>query len=448
MWPFTPRNARPRTPARPRRCAYRPRLEALESRDCPSGGLLDPTFNGTGTQTVAGLTNGSFPGAQSDVVQPADGKVVAVGSTPSGSGILGATIKVVRLNRDGSPDTSFNNTGTVTLSVGYGALGMAIALQPDGKILVGGFAAANTLPLSNSEYLVARLNANGTPDASFGNNGVFVYDPITTSILAQQVRCLTVQSNGYILAGGVGWTSKVHGSSAIAALRLTPSGSLDTRFGSRGLALVQIPGGSTSGPANAMAVVPTTGQVVLAASAGSAAVVVLTSSGGLDTSFNGTGYELYAGATAFNGVAVQQEGSGQYEIVVSGAGSSSSVVGRYFLSGAVDTSFGGAGTGFFAVASGMTINTLQLAADGSIIVGGSQTYTATDGSQHTEMAVGHLSANGTLDTSFGPNGNGFSYAMVGVNSSVTALAIDPNDGGIVACGTSDGTAGFARFTAP
>jgi hypothetical protein len=64
------------------------------------------------------------------------------------------------------------------------------------------------------------------------------------------------------------------------------------------------------------------------------------------------------------------------------------------------------------------------------------------------MAVGHLSANGILDTAFGPNGNGFSYAMIGLDSSVYALAIDPNDGGILACGIGSGTAGFARFTAP
>jgi hypothetical protein len=158
-----------------------------------------------------------------------------------------------------------------------------------------------------------------------------------------------------------------------------------------------------------------------------------------------TGYELYTGAQKFDGVAIQQESPTLYEIVVSGSGSSSSVVGRYFLSGALDTSFGGAGTGFFTTGSGLTVNTLRLAADGSIIVAGSQSY---DSNGDTEMMVGHLSAGGLLDTSFPPNGTGFSYAMIGVNSSGNSLAIDPNDGGILACGVGSGTAALARFTAP
>ena len=50
---------------------------------------------------------------------------------------------------------------------------------------------------------------------------------------------------------------------------------------------------------------------------------------------------------------------------------------------------------------------LALEADGSIAVGGTQSYTASDGTVHKEMLVGHLTAGGAADTSFGPNGTGF-----------------------------------------
>jgi hypothetical protein len=122
--------------AQARRSRFRPRLEALESRDCPSGGLLDTTFNGTGTQTVAGFDGN---GARADVVQPADGKVVAVGATPNPgqAGMYMKAISVVRLNRNGSLDTTFNGSGSVTINVDYVAVGRAVALQPNGQILVG-----------------------------------------------------------------------------------------------------------------------------------------------------------------------------------------------------------------------------------------------------------------------------------------------------------------------
>jgi uncharacterized delta-60 repeat protein len=275
--------------------------------------------------------------------------------------------------------------------------------------------------------VVARLNSDGSLDRSFGTNGVFVWDaysPPRGNVVPfeEGVTSLAVLSNGNILAGGWGQSKK---GSSLAALELTPSGSLVSNFGSRGLALpLNVPLTGTD-YVHAMAVVPTTGQIVLAANAGSAVLVVLTSAGKLDTSFNGTGYESYAGAGVFNGVAVQKESSTLYEIVASGSGSSSSVVGRYFLYGAVDTAFGGAGTGFYTFGSGLTSNTLELEADGSIILGGSQSY---DSNGDTEMMVGHISAGGVLDTSFGPNGTGFSFAMIGVNSSINSLPSTPATG--------------------
>src|SRR5262245_25517520 len=111
------RLARRRAPQRP---AFRPGLETLEDRLTPSGGgLLDPTFDGDGVRTLPQATCNL---AVAVAVQP-EGKIVSVGQNADG-------IAVVRMNANGSLDTSFNGTGLVTLKVAHGAYGKAVALQP------------------------------------------------------------------------------------------------------------------------------------------------------------------------------------------------------------------------------------------------------------------------------------------------------------------------------
>src|SRR5262249_47554628 len=150
-----------------------PRVEALEDRFTPSGGgLLDTTFNGTGIET---LSSSISTVTNAVAIQP-DGKIVAVGYVPT-SGV--GSISVVRMNSNGILDTSFNRTGAVNLKAGAGAIGYAVALQPDGKILVGGKAVVKQFS-SDVEYIVARLNADGSLDKTFGNNrGLWLSNPTT-----------------------------------------------------------------------------------------------------------------------------------------------------------------------------------------------------------------------------------------------------------------------------
>lgn len=119
------------------------------------------------------------------------------------------TIAVVRLNPDGSPDATFNRTGSVALGLSA-AYGWAVALQPDGKILVGGSA--------GSADVVARLNPDGSLDTTFGNTskqgkggGIWLYDPNTAS--PDEVDGLAVLTDGAghvtgIVAGGLGSTAR------------------------------------------------------------------------------------------------------------------------------------------------------------------------------------------------------------------------------------------------
>ena len=163
-----------------------------------SDGTLDATFPAnTGWDWVMAMA-----------LQP-DGKVLVAGRTAANSGWVG------RLNSDGTPDTSFAPPwGKVNLGSGniYG-----LALQPDGKIVIGGI--GNAL---GTGYL-ARLNSNGTLDASF-----------TAPNTNERVYALALQPDGKVLIGGA-FTS-VGGSTRKGVARLNANGTLDSSFGDPNLA--------------------------------------------------------------------------------------------------------------------------------------------------------------------------------------------------------------------
>jgi uncharacterized delta-60 repeat protein len=119
-------------------------------------GELDPDFDGDGRV--------AFPGggrARAVLVQP-DRKIV-VARTPAGN----ATMAVTRLKPNGSPDPAFDGDGTATISF-PAVLVTGAALQADGKIVVAGSSAG--------DFAVARLNADGSPDATFGTAGKATVD--------------------------------------------------------------------------------------------------------------------------------------------------------------------------------------------------------------------------------------------------------------------------------
>jgi uncharacterized delta-60 repeat protein len=426
--------------SRRHRRSFRPRSERLETRDCPSGGLLDPTFNATGVATTTLASWGS-----ATAIQP-DGKIVVVGNGPAAQGGL-STIEVVRLNPDGSLDTTFNGTGGVNLDVAVSSYGNGVAIQPDGKILICGTAFTKKANAFESEYVVARLNANGSLDNAFASHGLFAWNPRTGRESANK---MVVLADGSILVGGSA------DSGGFTVFKLSSSGKLAASFGDGGE--FRFSPNNAGGGTNALVLAPN-GDVILAGGTnlnGSTVgcFVAVTPTGQLDTSFNGTGFatSLPAGYDTLNfSDMVLQNGV----IVVSGqatstGGSAGGFLGRYSLSGALDTTFGTAGTYFTNNVT--SFNAIALEPDGSIIVGGNQSYVASDNTTHSMMAVAHLSAGGVIDTTFGTLGTGFSYVQVGPDSWVNDLALT-SDGRIVVCGAgypsgSSRRAAFAQFTAP
>jgi uncharacterized delta-60 repeat protein len=161
-------------------------------------------------------------GIRSLLVQP-DGKILAAGGL-TGSGFLSGVF-CQRLNADGTRDSSFiPTTGSVVLknTTFYEPVVLATALQPDGRILVGGaFEGINGQAHTN----IVRLNPDGSVDTNF--NARVTIDPIPTDYAAR-VNALVIQPDGKILLGG--HFNSVNGAARSTIARLNPDGSLDAEF--------------------------------------------------------------------------------------------------------------------------------------------------------------------------------------------------------------------------
>ena len=154
---------------------------AVVARLRPNG-TLDPDFDGDGRVTLPG---GGI--ARAVLVQP-DRKIVVAGNA-SGS----QTMTVTRLQPNGSLDTTFDGDGTATIDFGPTSdLANAAVLQPDGKIVVAGYTQAD------EDVAVARLNADGSPDVTFGAAGKATVD----FGFATFGNAVALQANGRIVVAG------------------------------------------------------------------------------------------------------------------------------------------------------------------------------------------------------------------------------------------------------
>ena len=136
-----------------------------------SPGLLDTTFSDNGWNKVA-FSSVSAELANAVVVQP-DDKVITAGYAPLVSGNDAFT--VARWNTDGTLDPSFGSGGLVVVDVTTtNDRAEAVVLQPDGKIVLAGSANSSTSSPTGADFGLARLNADGTVDTSFGSGGVVI----------------------------------------------------------------------------------------------------------------------------------------------------------------------------------------------------------------------------------------------------------------------------------
>ena len=147
-------------------------------------GEFDDSFSGDGKQTSDFAGNQDY--GNSLALQP-DGKIVVVGQ--SGDGVT-SDFAVARYLPDGELDTSFSDDGLLTTDFGGSDYGNAVALQPDGKIVAAGG--------SDSSFAVARYNADGSPDLTFSGDGLLTTD-FTDSARGSAVA---LQPDGEIVVAG------------------------------------------------------------------------------------------------------------------------------------------------------------------------------------------------------------------------------------------------------
>lgn len=185
-------------------------------------GTADQTFGNRGKLM---LTDNLSYGKFNSVALQANGKILIAGDLAYGSSNSNGA-RVIRLNDDGSKDTTFAVNGTFTYTLGDLRV-KDIALQADGKIVLGGD--------YNGDFVLMRLTADGQLDNEFGGYGI-VFTDISGN---DQANSLVIQPNGKIILAGA---SYLNVQSDITMVRYNASGSLDHTFGRRGKVLTDIEG--------------------------------------------------------------------------------------------------------------------------------------------------------------------------------------------------------------
>jgi uncharacterized delta-60 repeat protein len=207
----------------------------------PDAGELDVVFNSTGMAAIS-LGAGDDQ-VHAMVVQP-DSKVVTVGQSGDGS----SEFTVARYDKDGLLDTGFGSGGVVLTGLGPDNDGVAeaVALQPNGQIIVAGYAGT----VGSQIIALARYNPDGSLDTSFGNGGTVV-TPFEASAMA---RAAAVAPDGTIIVAGSVQPSAAFTTTDFMVARYNANGSLDTAFGSGGLVDTSL--GDFDAAANALVVEP------------------------------------------------------------------------------------------------------------------------------------------------------------------------------------------------
>ncbi|MCA9919075.1 MAG: hypothetical protein KC445_14030, partial [Anaerolineales bacterium] len=240
-------------------------------------GALDDAF-GTGTLPGYGLfavdSSGDNEHAAYGVALQADGKIVVAGYVKPTS--ADPDILVVRFNSNGTLDTTFGTSGFVRTDLGGWEYGRDVAIQPDGKIVVTGYATA-----FDSDVVTLRYTSNGVLDTTFSGDGVATAD---FSGGADYGFAVAIQPDNRIVVGG-------YSNADFALLRYNSNGSLDTSFSGDGRLTTNIGGGDYGQDV----LVQVDGKIVLGGYIIQAngdkdfAIARYNSNGALDTTFSGDG---------------------------------------------------------------------------------------------------------------------------------------------------------------
>jgi len=325
-------------------------------------------------------------------------------------------------------DTSFDGDGKATTGSFFEEGGRDVVIQPDGKIIVVGGKSSN---FNVQSMASVRYNTNGSLDATFGNNGIYVLPSLAGSqIVFAKAVAVDLQPDGKILLAGSGGTSS-SSNQIFLIVRLNSNGSLDTTFGSGGRVIRDIGSSNTYGRLSSLVFDSTRNKIYVAGTmpidpdgeAYGYTVMRFDSNGLPDTTFNGTGTQAFPVAdsrplaTGLNDIALQPDGklvaTGFAQYFIPNTPSIESFgTARLNLDGSLDASFGTNGvvitdftytendTTFYHTAAAQTVTILP---NGNIFVGG-RGGSGSGGPTRNFYYAAQLNTNGGLDSSFGTNG--------------------------------------------
>ncbi|MEP6684335.1 MAG: T9SS type A sorting domain-containing protein [Parafilimonas sp.] len=350
------------------------------------------------------------------------------------------TICNVSFSQTGNLDSSFGKNGQVITDVSaqpdYLNSG---ALQPDGKIIAVG---SSGYPLRNT---LVRYKTNGHLDFSFGVNGISTFQIDAKS---SEITAVALQQDGKIVATGYSGNTNHQ---SLSVLRFANNGSIDSSFGKKGVALIDVPKNNLVG--TSIAVQPD-GKIVVAGSLsrGSSSdpkigivIARFKSNGQPDSSFNNNGTKFLKPGLGCNAADITLLTDGK--ILVAGYSYKSYydsiisfIVIKLTSDGQPDVSFGekGIANARFHGQLFSIVNAIAVQKNGKIIVGGGleDSYAAP-----TDFAIVQFTKNGTIDSSFGVNG--VTRTILGGNDFVNSLVIQ-TDGKIIAAGESQVLGGGTR----
>jgi uncharacterized delta-60 repeat protein len=328
-------------------------------------GSLDSSFSGDGVAQIG--NSGQYVNGGQSVVQ-SDGKIVVIGVAAFGPD---QDIFVARLNTDGSPDGTFGVGGSTHFNFTTDDYPFAVALQPDGKIVIGG----RTIPSTDEQATLIRVLPGGTLDPSFGGGTGKVTLAVPTATSAE-ARGITIGPDGSIYFVG---QATVAAKYTMLAAKLTSAGAPDTSFNGTGFAFGP---SSTSGSTQFKSVSLQADGKLLASGAAPGAtynagtVTRFLPNGAPDPGF-GSGGTLQStpsasNSTECNGVAAMPNGRIAFvcSTYVSATDTNHLYAARVFSNGSADPTFGNAGVSALS-AQDTYIESGALAADGSLLAAGS-----------------------------------------------------------------------------
>jgi uncharacterized delta-60 repeat protein len=379
-------------------------------------GNLDNTFDGDGIVTTA---IGTVTDIANDVAVQPDGKIVVVGRTFSGH----SNFCIVRYNPNGSLDNTFDTDGKVTTDFsGKEDKANCVAIQTDGKIVVGGSSKDNA---NIEHFALARYNTDGSLDNTFSGDGKATFE---LSNEEDAIEAIAIHQSGRIFAAG--YVRKGDNYNA-AIIRLHPDGGLDPLFNGNAPRIVNL--GQTTSYLFGIAIHVNSKIVVSGTADNGWLVARFEYNGSLDNTFGTNGVVINALSPSSDvgyAVAIQTDG----KIVVGGYSSNGSnndfAVLRYTTEGILDNTFSGDGIQFTPIGTARDeAADIALQPDGKILLAGTAEING-----KSNFAIARYNSNGSLDNTFSDDGIQ-TTSIGGQLDEAQGVAMQP-DGKIIVAGFS------------